>query len=80
MAVRPAGLDSIGSNGTPTLEDERGCRQRFVWVFVEIAHDIRLAFASRARTMSAELLEFDIGLRTVLPLDCQFVTYALDIL
>jgi hypothetical protein len=80
MTVRPAGLDTIGSNESPTLEDKCGCGQGFVWVFVEIAHYIRLAFASRARTMPAELLKFDIGLGTVLPLDCEFVAYALDIL
>ena len=79
MAVRPHWLNGIAAYLLNAREAEGVRPQLRVGTFIEIAHDVRFAFASGARTVTPQLLKRDKGFRAIAPLDREFIADSLDV-
>jgi len=67
MAVSPLGLNSIAADGCDAKKLEGCGRKRLGRGFIDIAHDVSLAFAAGAGAIPAQVLQRDIGLSAVVP-------------
>lgn len=73
MTIRPNRLNRVTTHPVNSHQTKGRWCQRLLRVFVKIAHDIHLAFASRAGTAPPQCLQLDVTLRAVVPSDRQFV-------
>jgi hypothetical protein len=79
MAVTPDRLDGVTANVRDSHELKCRRRQRAVRIFVKIAHDIHLPFATGAGTMATQLFQPHKTFAAVLPLDREFFANWLNI-
>ena len=79
MAIRPDRLDRITTHADEPDQLKRRRRQFLFRVFIEVAQDVRLAFAPGAWAGAAQLFQRDKTLRAVRPLDRQLVPDLLDV-
>src|SRR2546425_655706 len=79
MSVSPLRLNRITADGRDTNKLKGRGWKRFRRSLVDLAHNIGLAFASGAGTISAEVFQRDIGFGAIIPLDGQFVADVLNI-
>lgn len=79
MPVRPHGLNGISPNLLNVL-NAKGIRPEFrVGPFIKIPHDVGLAFAARARAVTAQVFKGNKGFGPIAPFDREFVADGLDI-
>jgi len=79
VAVGPQGLNRVTADTHESNEAEGVGREWLVGVFVDIAQDIHLAFATGARTMPAQFLQANEGFGAVIPFHCQFLADLLHV-
>ena len=79
MAIGPEGLNGVTAYRGDAPQLERLRRERAVRIFVNIAHDIHLAFAAGARAASAQFFQVDKALRAVVPFDGELLANGLDV-
>lgn len=79
MAIRPCRLDSITAHTGKADQLKRFRRQRLFGIFIEVAHDVCLALAARARTRPPQLFQGNKTFPAVRPFDRQFVPDLLDV-
>ena len=72
MSIAPDRLHSISADERNAHELKRRRRERLVRRLVEVAQDVHLAFAARARAMPAQVLQRDETLAPVVPSDSEF--------
>ena len=79
MPVAPNWLEGVTTDIADPAQLKRRWRQRLVRPFVNMAHDVRLAFAAGARTMAAQFFQRHKTLAAIVPFDGQLVADGLDI-
>src|SRR5258707_14917896 len=77
MSIGPDRLNGITAHESQSSELKCRRRQRLFRPLVQVPHDIRLAFAARARTSSPELFHRNEAFSPVLPFDGQFLANGL---
>src|SRR5215471_7449406 len=79
MSISPGGLNAVGTNPRNSSQLKRSRCKRLLRPFVNVAHDIHLAFAAGARAMAAQFFQRDKSLGAIVPLDGQLVADGLNI-
>ena len=77
MAIAPAWLDSVTSNGLPGGEVEAAGTVSNLGT-LDVTHHIRLAAAGRARAMAAHGFEWQVGFGAIIPRDSEVVSDLLN--
>jgi hypothetical protein len=79
VTIRPYRLDGISSHAGNPLELERRGRKFDFGPFVQLTKHIHLPFAAGTRAGPAQSLQGDECLRSIIPLNGQFLAYLLNI-
>src|SRR6185436_2560670 len=79
MPIGPYRLNGVTAHNRTTYELKGRRRQRLVGRLVNVAHDVRLTFATRARTKASDFFQRDVALASVIPLDSEFIPNGLDV-
>ena len=79
MAILPDGLNGVPADSFDPDKLKSLRRKRTVGVFVEIAHDVDLAFASGARTTATKFLQADEIFMAIVPFDGDFLADLLEV-
>lgn len=79
MSVSPYRLQGVPPYPGEAHQSKSFHRERPIRAFVQIAHDVHLPLAAGTGTMPAQLLQGNKGLRSIIPLERQFVANLLNI-